>query len=65
MAKNTEQLLRCNFSGVEVEIEPNTSGNEALVGAVSAMSSLLLTGGGIGLYMLLKSRCCPIVHVDG
>lgn len=23
------------------------------------MSSLLLTGGGIGLYMLLKSRCGP------
>lgn len=48
---------KCSFDGKEIPIETNTSGNEALVGAVSAMGSLLLTGSGIGIYMLLKDRC--------
>lgn len=47
----------CAIEGEEVEVEQNLSGNEALAGTVGALSSLLLTGSGLGLYMLYQKRC--------
>nr|XP_022334306.1 uncharacterized protein LOC111131185 [Crassostrea virginica] len=47
----------CTVGGEQIEVEQNLAGNEALAGTVGALSSLLLTGSGFGLYMLYQKRC--------
>ncbi|XP_021342065.1 uncharacterized protein LOC110442674 [Mizuhopecten yessoensis] len=47
----------CEFpDGSKLPIEPNTEGNEALAGTVGALSSLIATGSGFGIWYLCKKR---------
>ncbi|XP_060083714.1 uncharacterized protein LOC132562953 [Ylistrum balloti] len=47
----------CEFpDGKTLPIEPNTAGNEALAGTVGALSSLIATGSGFGIWYICKKR---------
>ena len=46
----------CVIGDKTVPVEANTSGNEALAGAVGAMSSLLLAGSGFCVWRYCKSN---------
>ncbi|XP_033736335.1 uncharacterized protein LOC117324532 [Pecten maximus] len=47
----------CEFpDGTKLPIEPNMEGNEALAGTVGALSSLIATGSGFGIWYLCKKR---------
>ncbi|XP_069117516.1 uncharacterized protein [Argopecten irradians] len=47
----------CEFpDGRKLPIEPNTEGNEALAGTVGALSSLIATGSGFGIWYVCKKR---------
>ncbi|XP_061174362.1 uncharacterized protein LOC133183415 [Saccostrea echinata] len=50
-------MCTCLIDGEQVQVEQNLEGNEALAGTVGALSSLLVTGSALGLYVLYQKRC--------
>lgn len=55
----------CSFGPDTVSVEEELGGNEALAGAVGALSSALLTGGAVGIWQLVRGRKNPIDLDDG
>ena len=54
----------CTFGSESVDVEEQTTGSEALSGAVGALGSALLTGGGFSVWYLLKGRKDVVPEFD-
>lgn len=46
----------CKYGDDAVDVEEQDTGNEALAGAVGALGSVVVSGGGFGLWYLLRGR---------
>lgn len=53
---NVTPKCRCDFGGEILEVAEQNAGNEVLAGTVGALSSIVVTGGGFGLWYLLNGR---------
>lgn len=54
----------CTFGSETVAVEEQAAGSEALAGAVGALGSALLTGGGFSIWYLIRGRK-PGGDIDG
>lgn len=53
---NVVPKCTCKYGDDEVAVEEQDTGNEALAGAVGALGSVVVTGGGFGLWYMLRGR---------
>ncbi|XP_045187749.2 uncharacterized protein LOC123545489 [Mercenaria mercenaria] len=54
----------CKYGDENVDVEEQDTGNEALAGAVGALGSVVVSGGGFGLWYLLRGRNSGSVSFD-
>lgn len=53
---NVVPKCTCKYGDEDVDVEEQDTGNEALAGAVGALGSVAVSGGGFGLWYLLRGR---------
>ncbi|XP_060588929.1 uncharacterized protein LOC132744286 [Ruditapes philippinarum] len=53
---NVVPKCTCKYGDEDVDVEEQDTGNEALAGAVGALGSVVVSGGGFGVWYMLRGR---------